>query len=218
MSLTLGAASILVLVAGFFLYHSLNEAKLDAVDAAKREAQHEVSAALATPNIQQTIDQEVRQQVKGKVDREITDTLGAKLRAFDDEQKSISDANILSSLVRAHTGYGGVGNPIQLHQLISLMYDSPYQSVRDISRNSLQEFAKDFIGLLRPNALGYVSNNPNAQLIMDTINKPDTDALNLFDCFYDMKKLTGWDVMFFDIRGANAWCRAHDCKLTTPTR
>jgi hypothetical protein len=64
------------------------------------------SAAIETPKIQMIIDDEVRSQVKTKVDDQKSKDLGAKLRKFENEQKQISDAVILSSVVRSSSGYG----------------------------------------------------------------------------------------------------------------
>jgi hypothetical protein len=217
--------TILTTVGAFLFYTNLRDARKDAVDSANEAARKAVAAALEAPKIQQIIDDEVRNQTKAKVDAEIAATLGEKLRTFQDEQKQISDTVILASLSRALSGYGGGGSPVQLHQLIDDMYDNPYQSARTIARESLramaQQFEKDITGPAHANfprnSLGYLSNQPNAQATFDLLDKPDTDAFALFEAFVDMKKLTGWSVEPFDIRGAKEWCRKHDCKLSTPT-
>jgi hypothetical protein len=218
--------TILTTVGGFLFYTNLRDARKDAVDSAKEESRKAVTAALETPNIKQIIDDEVRKQTKAKVDAEIAATLGEKLRAFQDEQKQISDVVILASVSRSLSGYGGGSSPEQFHQLIDRMYDSPYQSARTIARESLHQmaerFRKDTDGpnhiFYQVNLLGYMSNQPNGQATFDLLNKPDTYAPDLFKAFVDLKRLTGWNVETFDIRGAKEWCRKHDCKLSTPTR
>lgn len=225
-TITGGFLTILIAVGAFLFYSSLKDARKDAVESANEEARKAVAAALETPKIQQIIDDEVRTQTKAKVDAEIAATLGAKLRAFQDEQKQISDVVILASVSRSFSGYGGGGNPEQFHQLISSMYNSPYQSVRTIAGESLHEMAqqleKEITGpnhsYFQVNSLGYMSNEPNGKATFDLLDKPDIGAFDLFKAFDDMKRLTGWNVETFDIRGAKEWCKKHDCKLSTPTR
>jgi|SRR5580658_7450598 hypothetical protein len=217
--------TLLTLAGCFFFYTNLRDAKKDAVDGANEEARKAVAAALEAPNIRRIIDEEVRTQTKAKVDAEIAATLGEKLRTFQDEQKQISDVVILASISRSLGGYGG-GSSEQFHQLINQMYDNPYQSARNIARDSLHQMATQFEkaitgpnnGYYQLNSLGYMSNQPNGQATLDLLNKPDSYAPEMFKAFVDLKKLTGWNVETFDIRGAKAWCTKHDCKLSTPTR
>jgi hypothetical protein len=225
-TITGGFLTILVAVGGFLFYTNLRDARRDAVDSAKDESRKAVAAILETPNIQQIIDDEVRKQTKTKVDAEIAATLGEKLRAFQDEQKQVSDVVILASVSRSLSGYGGGSSPEQFHQLVERMYDSPYPSVKAIAHDSLHKMAEQFEkeitgpnhGYYQLNSLGYMSNQPNGQATFDLLNKPDIYAPDLFKAFVDLKRLTGWNVETFDIRGAKEWCRKHDCKLSTPTR
>jgi len=225
-TLTALILSFLAATFGFFFYTNMRDVRRDAEDSARQEARKAVATALETPNIQQIIDDEVRKQTKDKVDAEIAKTLGEKLRVFQDEQKHISDVVILASVSRSLSGYGGGSNPEQFHQLINQMYDDPYQSAKIIARESLhqmaEQFKKDMDGpnhvFYQKNPLGYMSNMPNGQTTLDFLNSPNTYAPDLFKAFVDMRQLTGWNVEPFDVRGANEWCKKHDCKLSTPTR
>lgn len=225
-TLTASVLGLLTAAWGFFFFTNMRDVRRDAEDSARQEARKAVAAALETPKIQEIIDDEVRKQTKAKVDVEIAATLGEKLRAFQDEQKQISDVVILASVSRSLSGYGGGSSPEQFHQLINQMYDNPYQSARNIARDSLHQMATQFEkeitgpnhGYYQLNSLGYMSNQPNGQATLDLLNKPDIYAPDLFKAFVDLKRLTGWNVETFDIRGAKEWCKKHDCKLSTPTR
>ena len=215
-----GFITAVAIIAGILSYKSLKDARTDAVRAARESAEEAVREAISKPNMQELIDRQVQSQVGKKVDDEIGKTLGAKINAFESEQKQISDVAILSSVVRSQTGFGvSLSGPEQLRQLIALMNDSPYKSVRVIARDSLRELAKAYEKNLsrQTNSLGFVANFPDGHALLGCINNPPQNGDILFDCFWDLKKLTRWQVETFDVKAANEWCKSHDCKLNTRT-
>lgn len=163
-------------------------------DEARLAAQQEANKTLAGPQMQESIRHIIDAEVNRVTAKPKTDKSSEHPRTFSDEAAELSEIRDAS-----------LDEPANVRFVVSELYSSRPKA-RELARQLLEQLPAS---LGQPYDGGYYHPYATPRLRMETINNKDELLSSITEAFYDMKKLTNWNVKMFDVRAANQWCRQH---------
>jgi hypothetical protein len=195
----------------------ITKAGQHASDNATKAAQKAIDEALDKPGVQRLIQHSVEEKVASAVEEQIQRDLSPKIDVFRSLVTEIGEISNRGAQLR-------LGFRPGLDYLVKKM-ESGDPAVRAYAKSTLIVIGADYDQKIRqladttPNsdplmAIGGIGMTGAAKTpkgLMGLIRNVDNPAA-VAAAFFDMKKLTDWNVQTFDIPAAEKWCANHKPK------